>query len=82
MESTALTATLAVAAAVGCWLLVLAGHPVWAFFAAIAGLLLGFTGLFTGVTYRNAAGMTSLIAILVSLVGIALIGIMFGRIFL
>lgn len=85
MESTATTAIMGLGAAVACWLLVIAGHPVWAFAAAVVGLLLGFTGLFTsggGALSRNPAGLTSVIAVVISLLGIALIGVMFGRIFM
>jgi hypothetical protein len=80
METSGIASMIAVTASVGCWLLVLAGHPVWAFFAAVLGLLLGFAGIMTGVTLRAPTTIASLIAVVISLFGIGLIGIMFTRV--
>jgi hypothetical protein len=81
VEGFTIPSAIAVAAAVGAWLLILAGHPVWALLAAVLGLGLGIVGLFAGVSSRNPQGIASLVAVFISLVGIGVIGIMFSRIF-
>jgi hypothetical protein len=81
METSALPSIIALGAAIGCWLLILAGHPVWALGAAVVGMLLGFTGIMTGATLRAPTSIASLLAVLISLFGIGVIGIMFTRIF-
>jgi hypothetical protein len=78
MESMGLGSVIAIGASIACWLLLIAGHPVWALLAGIGGLGLGLAGVIGSSGFRPSA-IANLIALVVSIVGIGLIGIMFSR---
>jgi hypothetical protein len=78
MESFAMGSVIAVGAGIACWLLVIAGHPVWALLAGFGGLGLGLAGLIGGTGVRSISA-PNVIAVVISITGIGLVGIMFSR---
>jgi hypothetical protein len=77
METLGMGSVIAIGAAVACWLLVIAGHPVWALLAGLGGLGIGMAGLIASPGLRPGA-IANLVAVVISIIGIGVVGLMFS----
>lgn len=80
-QRSGLSATLAIVAAIGSFILTFAGHPLFGLLAALFSIPLGAIGVFMSASPRVGGGLMSIIAIVIGLIaiGVAVLG-MFGTI--
>lgn len=76
-QRTGTTATLAIIAAIACYVLSCAGHPLFGLLAAILSIPLGVIGLIMAASPRVSGGIISIVAIVLGVIGlvVAILGI-------
>lgn len=76
-QKTGLAAVSSIIAAIGSFILVFSGHPIWGLIVAMAAVILGFLGLLMAASPRVSGGILSIIAILIGVggFGVAILGI-------
>jgi len=69
-QKTGTAAAISIVAAIGSYILVCAGHPVWALIAAIVSIPAGLIGLAMSASPKIKGGLMSIVAIVLGLIGI------------